>query len=375
MTDPIAIIGNSGLNIGAIMAADLTLAGEDVRLFLWADQHEVAEQISAAGGLTVVGPASETKSGKTGLATPAVFIGTPREAVSGASLIVMDVTGDDVENRFRDLLPFLSDGQIVHINTHGYWPALRVSAMLREAGKTGVTITEGVTPSIAAGREGATMTPHTLRKNVMVAAFPSDRSEEVRPFMARIFHSFEMARDVIHSNLCSMNFLIHPGMALVNIGYFDRAAEKGEKISFYGTGNTTHAMAMTEALDRERPAVAQHFNLPCPTVAQQVARIYDLPDAPLGELVANVPFYRNMPLLPADVWRNWMRWDVPHAHVPFVLLSEALGETAPLHRGFVDIMDALVGMNSWRDGVTLERLGIAGMTADQIKSFLTHGTK
>ncbi|WP_424986888.1 NAD/NADP octopine/nopaline dehydrogenase family protein [Microbulbifer sp. S227A] len=366
MTGHIAIIGNSPLNIGAVMAADLTLGGEEARLFLWPDQAELADAAGAAGGLTVLDPADQLKSGQTGLATPRIFTGSPAEAVAGAALVVMDVTGDDVERRFRDLLPHLENGQVVHVNTHGYWPSLRVAGMLRAAGKSGVTLTEGVTPSIAAGRDGAVITPHTLRRNVLVAAFPASRSDQARDQLARIFHSFEMARDVLHANLSGMNFLIHPGIALVNIGYFDRAGARGDRISFYGTGNTENAMRMTEALDAERPAVAALLDVPCPSVSEQVARIYGLAPKPLGALVAEVPFYRDLPPLPADVWKAWMRWDIPHGHVPFVLLAEALGQPAPLHRGLVDIMDALVGMSSWRDGLTLERLGLAGMSADDM---------
>ncbi|MBV7394092.1 NAD/NADP octopine/nopaline dehydrogenase family protein [Mameliella sediminis] len=373
MTGHIAIIGNSPLNIGSIMAADLTLAGEEARLFLWPDQQDLAEAAKAAGGLTVLEPSDQTKSGQTGLATPRIVTGSPAEAVKGAALVVLDVTGDDVERRFRDLVPHLEEGQVVHINTHGYWPSLRVAGLLRDAGKTGVILTEGVTPSIAAGRDGATITPHTLRRNVLVAAFPSNRSDVARVQLARIFHSFDMARDVLHSNLSGMNFLIHPGIALVNIGYFDRAGARGEKVSFYGTGNTENAMRMTEALDGERPAVAATLDVPCPSVAEQVARIYGLEPKALGDLVAEVPFYRDLPPLPADVWKAWMRWDIPHAHVPFVLLAEALGHPAPLHRGLVDIMDALVGMSSWTEGVTLARLGLEDMTAQEMIRFVREG--
>lgn len=373
MTGHIAIIGNSMLNIGAVMAADLTLGGEDARLFLWPDQAQLADEAAANGGLTLLEPRAQTKSGQTGLAAPRIVTGSPEVAVEGAALVVMDVTGDEVERRFGDLLPYLSDGQVVHVNTHGYWPSLRVAAMLREAGKTGVTLTEGVTPTIAAGREGAVITPHTLRQNVLAAAFPASRSEQARVQLDRIFHSFEMARDVLHSNLAGMNFLIHPGIALVNIGYFDRAGSRGEKISFYGTGNTESAMRMTELLDAERPGVAAQLDVPCPSVAEQVAKIYGLKEKPLGALVAEVPFYRDLPPLPADVWKAWMRWDIPNAHVPFVLLAEALGQPAPLHRALVEIMDGLVGMSSWQDGVTLSRLGLEGMTADEMTRFVRTG--
>ena len=60
-----------------------------------------------------------------------------------------------------------------------------------------------------------------------------------------------------------MNLLGHPALALLNVGYFDRAEAQGQPISFYGTGNTAHAGRLVEALDVERPVLmAFVVNLP-----------------------------------------------------------------------------------------------------------------
>ena len=85
------------------------------------------------------------------------------------------------------------------------------------------------------------------------------------------------------------------------------------------------------------------------------------------------PVYKNSSALPADIWRSWMADDVPLAHVPFVQLAESAGVSVPLHRGFVDIVDALLGGNSWRDGLTLERLGLAGLSPEQIRDYVETG--
>lgn len=60
MTLSIAVIGNSGLNIGAAMASDLALAGHDVRFQLWADQLECLDAARTASGIRLGPPATET---------------------------------------------------------------------------------------------------------------------------------------------------------------------------------------------------------------------------------------------------------------------------------------------------------------------------
>jgi len=71
--------------------------------------------------------------------------------------------------------------------------------------------------------------------------FPANRSETALDRLAAITKSVEPCRNVIETNLESMNLLIHPAMALLNVGYYDRAEAKGERASFCRTGNTAHA--------------------------------------------------------------------------------------------------------------------------------------
>lgn len=373
MTEHIAIIGNSGLNIGIFMAGDLALAGEEVAFFLWPDQSETRARVVEGGGIRMEEPADRTLSRRTGLGLPRLVTQDLSAAVDGASLVVMDVAAAELESRFAELAPHLADGQVVHINTHGYWPALRVARQLRSAGKSGVTLTEGISPSAAGGRDGAVVTPHALRRNVLVGAFPAARSDAAMAQLRRIFHSLEPAEDVLQTNLSSMNFLIHPAMSLVNIGYFDRAEEAGDPISFYGTGNTASAARLAEALDAERPAVCEALAVPCRPLLDLVKLLYGGDGDDLRAAIADAPFYRDLPPLPADVWRAWMRIDLPLAQVPFVRLAEQLGVAVPLHRGFVDLMSAMIGLDAWACGLDLETLGLADLSAEEMRRYVHQG--
>ncbi len=373
MTTRIAVIGNSMRNAGAPMADDLALGGHDVRLALWPDQGDLMADIRSTGGISVTVPAERTLSGRNGLGVLRILTSDPAEAVAGADLVVLDVEPLELEERASTLIPHLENGQVLYVASHGYWAGLRLASPLRAADKAGVTVIEGTVPSMTSKRTGAEITSYLLRHHVPIAAFPANRMAEAERFLPLITASAECRRNVIETNFENMNMLVHPAMTLLNVGYFDRAAAAGEPISFYGTGNTIHAGKLAEALDAERPAVCDAFGVRFRSLLDHIHRLYGAGGDTVHDAVQESPGYGKTGATRADIWQTWMEGDLPLAHVPFVQLAETAGLTVPLHRGFVDIIDALLGGNSWQDGLTLDRLGLAGMSIDQIRAYVETG--
>jgi hypothetical protein len=167
---------------------------------------------------------------------------------------VLDEAQLNLEARAVDFIAYLENEQVLY----GYCPGFRLSGMLREADKAGVTGTKGVTPTHAAARTGAHITPGFA---LPLTAFPANRSETALARLAASKISVELCRNVIETNLESMNLLIHPAMTLLNVGYYDRAEVKSEPVSFCGTGNTAHAGKLVEALNAERPAVCEAYGV------------------------------------------------------------------------------------------------------------------
>ena len=373
MTIGIAIIGNSQRNVGAAIAGDLALGGHDVRFALEGGEGGLLETVRAAGGVTLNAPADQTLSGRNGLGTPRILTDDPVETVAGADLVVLDVEASAIEARAAAIVPHLENGQVLYVATHGYWPALRLAPALRAADKAGVTVIEGMAPNISAKRTGAKVTAYFLRHDVPVSVFPADRAPQMDRYLSLMFASAALCRDVIETNLENINLLVHPAMALLNVGYFDRAEAAGEPVSFYGKGNTANAGRLAEALDAERPAVCEAYGVRFRSLVEHIHRLYGGAGDTVHHAVKQSPVYKNSGLQPADIWRSWMADDVPLAHVPFVQLAESAGVSVPLHRGFVDIVDALLGSASWQDGLTLERLGLAGLSPEQIRDYVETG--
>lgn len=265
-----AILGNSALNIGVACAAELALAGHDVRVALadLPDRIQVAGQGAVAlRGMTV------------------------EAALAGADLVVVDVPPRDLLDVLAPHMALLSQVPVVHVNSHGYWPALRVGSAMSRAGLSDFCITDAGAPTHAAGFDGQVLTPHARRTGLRVAAFPHARIERALPLLRALAPDAEAAEHPIATGLEGINLVIHPALALVNAGASDRAAAEGERVTFYRDGNTPAAAMLAAALDAERGAIcrawqAQHRPLPELLRAHYGARGAE----PLSA-VASTPFY------------------------------------------------------------------------------------
>jgi opine dehydrogenase len=369
----VAVIGWSPFDVGPALAADLALAGHEVHFAPWPDQGPLLGSILDNGGLDVVGGTGETISGGSGRA-PIASIGTDiGRAVAGAEVVMVDCAPPELEARMPDLIPHLERGQVVHVNSHGYFVVLRLLPMLAAAGKDGVLLTESTSPVLAAGVKDGVVTPHVVRRRVDTATFPGNRIEEALPRLQALYKGFGPAGSVLQTSLESMNLMGHAGLALANVGAFDRAEAEGRGFSFYTRGNIKSASILTESFGAERNAVCRAYGVRENSARERLIYLYDSHGNTHQEAVANCAFLQNLGELPAGIWRRWLSVDVPYAIVPTVRLAEAAGLGAPVLRSIAEIFGVLLGFDPWKTGLTLDRLGLAGLTPAQVARYAREG--
>jgi opine dehydrogenase len=67
--------------------------------------------------------------------------------------------------------------------------------------------------------------------------------------------------------------------------------------------------------------------------------------------------------------------DIPMGLVPMVSLGKMLGVDVPRMETVVNLAELLIGRDLRSSGRTLENLGLAGMSVDQIRAFLETGER
>jgi opine dehydrogenase len=361
----VAVIGNTARAIGAVCASDLTLAGHEVRYTVFPEQKDQLPAVRKAGGFTVEGDAKHLISKKTGFARLDKICDTTAEALEGAQAVLIEVDMHQLEEKFSALIPEFARGAVVHIQSHGYWPAARLTPLLRRAGREDVLVTEAPAPTHAARIDGTVVTPKGLRRGIQIATVPASRSDEALAVLKPLFPDFAAAASVLTTGLENLNLIVHPAMVLPNIGAMERAKLDGRKFGFYQEGVVPAAGVLGDALDAERKRVCEAYGVEHTPMAKAIEQYYAFKSNTFYEAMQN-PVYKSFPPFQPDVWRAWSSDDLRYAVVPCVQLAEQAGIAVPLHRAFAEIIGVLLGVDPWTCGPSLAAMDLEG-TPDAVK--------
>jgi opine dehydrogenase len=373
MKPRIAVFGNAR-RIGHAIAADLTLAGYEVNLFDLPRFHEMIAPVQKLGGIQVTGETQALVSGKTGFAKINMITTDPEKALNNADVLFIALPEDDYEARFEAIAPYIKDGAIVNFNNYGYWASLRVVNILKRAGKENVILTECPVPIYVARYKDGHLDFSLMRMGIPLSVFPAKKSGEAYHVLKPMYSTFELAKNVLHANFENLNMLGHPGIALLNVAFFDRAKEHGDAtVNFYRTGITEHTGILAETQDKERIPVCQAYGVPYTSFRECITRYYGGTGKTMAETQLSTKFIQNIPAYSTDIWAQWLKADVPLAMVPLVLLANLAGISMPIYRGFIDIFGAILETDFWKTGLTLDKLGLADLSPQGVIKYVTEG--
>lgn len=339
----IAVLGSTGLSIGVALAAELACAGHDVAFAAWPAEAAALAPFAAEGRLRLDLSPGSAAAPAGGPASPRWHGDDLAAALRDAPLVFLDAPQPELEGRVAGIAPHLARGAVLHLQSHGYWTALRAAGVLARAGRGDVTATDAAAPSVAATRRDGFVQVDAARRGLEVAAAQPGRTVAALARLAPALPGVAPAASALQTGLEGINLMVHPAIALLNVGWFDRAEAAGRPVAFYAEGGTRHAGILADALDAERGAVCRAHGLRHRTLPGALAAFYGARGETAEAAVADCAFYRGLTALPAESWRRWMAVDVPYAILPLVRLAAAARLPAPLHAGLAAIVSALLG--------------------------------
>ena len=343
----IAVLG--GGNGASAAAADLTEKGHEVR---WWRRNAAALRsqltLKDAEGERLV---KVTTCGDIG------------DAVRGAELVFMPDPAFTQEDNAKRLAPHLAEGQVVFLapGTFGsYIMSRRNRAVFAETG-TLPWLTRKHGPEAVAITTRATRLP--------TGVFPAKRSKEALERIGQVF-PVEPVEDALSGALMNAGPIIHPPLIFMNAG----PLEHFERWDIHQEGTQPAIRRVTDALDAER-------------IAAREALGYRAPHFPLAD------HYRpdgeewmygrrvHKKLTDSGDWRErilltehrYMLEDVACGLAFLVSVCAWAGTACPVARGLLALGSAVLGRDLRATGRTLENLGLARLSRQEMQKLLKEG--
>ena len=115
----VAVLGAG--NSGRALAADSALAGHPVRLFEFEEYAQSLEALMQTNKIEIEGTQTNAKKFyRAGIGTLELVTTEMERAMKGADIIAISVQAVGFERLFREMIPFLEDGQVVTIYPDNY---------------------------------------------------------------------------------------------------------------------------------------------------------------------------------------------------------------------------------------------------------------
>jgi opine dehydrogenase len=298
------------------------------------------------------------------------------EAVAGADLVMLVVPSVAHEHYARALAPLLRPELPVFLNPGHTGGGLHFVHELRRAGYTAAVRTgETVTLTYICRMEGpATVGIYSYVRRLRFAAFPGRHADALYAQVHALYPEVVPASSVLETGLSNMNAVFHPPGMLMNAGWVEAT---GGGFLFYREGITEAVGRVVAAVDAERMAVAKALGVP----ARGFLETFHQAGLTTAEALASGSIARacresepNRTIrAPASLDHRYVHEDVGYGLVPFAAFGRLAGVPTPTIDAIVHLVSQATGIDYGRDGLTLDKMGLAGRSPGALAALLADG--
>lgn len=348
-----------GGNGGQSIAGDIASRGAEVAA-LYDRFPEAVAGVAKRGGVELLGPV-RNGFGKVALVTSDIG-----KAVSAGNVLLVVVPGFAHEWMAENMAPHVRTGQIVVIVPGYTGSSLIFRKIWKKLGAApGVVIAETASLPYATRLVGPGQAGIKGVKRVLeVAALPSTDTQRVIDALQPAFLAphFEAADNVLGAGINNINPMDHVPFYLLCLGRIEGAMPTGH--FDWHDWMTPRVKLVAKALDRERREVAAALGVKA-YVKEELAFKWYAGEPwkiiqPTGEIAQSSE----------TVPSRYVTEDVPHGLVPIASLGRAMGVATPVTDSLITIGSTIMGVDYWKEGRSLQRLGLEGLSPDQIRASL-----
>jgi opine dehydrogenase len=292
------------------------------------------------------------------------------EALCDATVVMVVVPATVHATVAEHLGPLLSNRMIVLLNPGRTGGALEVAAHLR---RQGVRLPVAETQSLLfACRRRGEREIHVggVKSRMRFGVFPAARTAECADRLAAICPPLCPSANVLTTSLGNIGAMFHPASALLNLGLL----ESGRPYDYYSETMSPTVAKVIEKADEERTAIARALGAEAFSATAWLADAYQVPQQSLHAMLQSNPAYRGI-AGPTHVQARYVTEDVPTGLVPLEALGAMAGVPTPTISAVIDVAQVVTGQDFRSTGRTLERMGLAGLSAAAVSEFVEQGER
>ncbi|MFH1079681.1 MAG: NAD/NADP octopine/nopaline dehydrogenase family protein [Pseudomonadota bacterium] len=356
----VAILGAG--NGGITAAADLTIRGFDVRLFELPKFPRNIELLKTRNGEIVLKEANGEKKAKIDVLTTDI-----QEALDGAQLLLVTIPATWVEEFAMVCAPHIGEEQIIVMHNAACMTSVRFVKTARDMG-IHKDFRIGEFSTLAYGTRAFPELGEvelSLRvKEFYFSAYPGHRTSSLIDPCQQIYDTVLPIDNVWGTTLINGNPEVHAGLSLLNAGRIEYS--KGE-FWLYVEGITEHTVNVLLQVDQERLALGRAFGYQLDeSTTARIKRGYLLPGPEPIHIKYNTSPVFSKIKGPMSLDSRYFTEDISNGLVLYSSLGKALGVPTPAADAIIALSGFLLKRDFMNEGVTLGRLGFAGMTRDQL---------
>ena len=359
----IAIIGAG--HGGCAAAADLGRQGFPVRL--WARGDHTLAPLRARGGVELTGELGEH------FVPIDVMTTDLGEAVRDAAVVMLCIPTQAHGDVAARLASRLTSEQIV-LATPGH-TGLLIPGALRANGVERPLVAETATLPYICRMDGPARVRITRKASTLpFAVFPGREMARVRPAVERILPAIRPVENVLANIFPYANAIHHPPATLCNAG---RIEATGGDYCHYHDGITPAVGRLIDTLDGERRAVGAALGVRVVPFVEHFFRMGYTTEAARDAGIAYEAFHQSAPdrwiRAPRSLEHRFLDEDVPYGLVPLSELGRLGGVPTPTIDHMIHLAQVATGIDYRATGLTLERMGLAGIAPHALTGLLQNG--
>lgn len=350
---------------GQACAACLSLAGYEVNLYNRGVDR--LKPILESGGIQVTGA-------KEGFAKLNKITTDIKEAIEDVSLIIIAVPAFAHKHLAETCIPHLEDGQIVTYVGKGGGTLVFAQTLKSLGAKKSIILGETNTLPYASKSIGSAQVRVGILKKggFLAAALPAKNTRKLVNVLKEIYPIVVPATNVLETLLTDFNAIDHVAALIPNVGHVGNST--GEYLLFKD-GVTPSVGRVIQAVDRERLAIMKVLGLNQTPYEEWLFKqgFIDTIESTVYEAIKKSTLKGAIPCGPSIMQHRFITEDVPYGLVTMASLGDMLGVPTTVIKSLITLASAMNQVDYWKEGRTVEKLGISGLNVDELHKFVMEG--